>query len=166
MICGASRDKLRKVIGEAGLMPAGEDDAGNPMYRTYDLIVACYLRNVRPLDAQVTTPDPAKSTNPEDLPAAARKAWYDSEGKRLDLLERMRQLLPAADWEREAAAIYAEFAQFFQGLPDVLERDVDLTPHQVERLIEMLDRERQRFYETITTKRMPPKSDDLQARTG
>jgi hypothetical protein len=146
LICGSTRETIRKRIAKTGIKPAAGDDQGHPLYEILD-VVAAYLG--------VRSKGQSDPVDPSDLPPAERNAWFQSESKRLDLLERMGQLLPAKDWEREASAIYTELAQFFESLPDVMERDADLTPQQIQRLSELLDRERLRLHQDITTKRMP-----------
>lgn len=162
LICRCSRDKIRKVIGEAGLIPAGEDSRGNPLYRTFEVCVAVYQADGGRAGSAPPGGTP-KRTDPMDLEPAARNAWFQSEEKRLNLLQRMAKLLPAEDWEREVGEVYAELAQFLQSLPDTMERDADLTPQQVERFAAMIERERERLYHDITTKRGPATAD---AKTG
>jgi hypothetical protein len=149
-ICGVSRETVRKRISDAGLLPANEDENGNPLYRIADLV--CCVAGAGRTKQQANVIDPAA------LPASERNAWYQSESRRLDLAERARQLVPVADVRAEIGASYAEFARFLETLPDVLERDASLNLEQVEAMHEALRNERQRLYEEMVAARVAASS--------
>ena len=61
-------------------------------------------------------------SDPEDMPPAERKAWYEGETKRRDLQVRDRELIPAGDVERVIATAFAALASDVWAIPDLLER--------------------------------------------
>lgn len=66
--------------------------------------------------------------DPEALPPAERKAWYEGEVKRRDLQERDRELIPAVEVEQVIRTAFAAIAQDIRAIPDNLERRVGISP--------------------------------------
>ena len=89
-------------------------------------------------------------TDPEKLSPKERKDWYDGEKVRRDLQIKDGQLIPASEVETEMAAIVKTFVGFLEQIPDILERDANISGDAVERLQEIVDRERERLYQQMT----------------
>lgn len=64
----------------------------------------------------------AEEVDPDLLTPQDRKAWYESEAKRLDLQERSRELITAQEVERVIALTFSAIAQNLRAIPDNLER--------------------------------------------
>lgn len=60
--------------------------------------------------------------DPDSLPPAERKAWYEGESKKRDLQIKDRELIPAPDVEQAVATAFAAIAQDLRAIPDNLER--------------------------------------------
>ncbi len=88
--------------------------------------------------------------DPRDLPPMERRAYYQSENERLKVESTIGQLVPAAEVEADYAELVKKVVQFFDTLPDVLERKAGLTPEQVVKVQDECDRVRQSMYEGIT----------------
>lgn len=73
---------------------------------------------------------PSGELDPETLPPAERKLWYDGETRRRELQERDRHLIPDGEVEQTIATAFATVAQSVLALPDQLERRAGLTPTQ------------------------------------
>lgn len=73
---------------------------------------------------------PSGQIDPETLPPAERKLWYDGEARRRDIQERDRHLIPDSEVEQTVATAFASVAQAMLALPDNLERRAGLTPSQ------------------------------------
>lgn len=79
---------------------------------------------------------------PEKLPPKDRKDFYDSEKKRLEVEEAKKLLMPAAEFHAEISAVCKTIAQFFDVLPDILERDCGLDPATIDRIQAVVDDQR------------------------
>ena len=75
---------------------------------------------------------PSGQIDPETLPPAERKLWYDGETRRRELQVRDRELIPEAEVEQTVATAFSAVAQSMLALPDQLERRAGLTPTQSE----------------------------------
>lgn len=73
---------------------------------------------------------PSGELDPETLPPAERKLWYDGETRRRELQERDRHLIPDGEVEQTIATAFATVSQSVLALPDQLERRAGLTPAQ------------------------------------
>lgn len=60
--------------------------------------------------------------DPDTLPPAERKAWYEGETRKRDLQIKDRELIPAADVERAIATAFAAISADIWAIPDNLER--------------------------------------------
>lgn len=76
--------------------------------------------------------------DPETLPPAERKQWYEGETKRLELVERAKELIPAAEVEQAIATAFAAIVQDLRSLPDNLERRHGVDPSTAQRVEEAL----------------------------
>jgi hypothetical protein len=148
LICGVTRETVRKRIRQHGIGPAGER-RGNETYPIREVVLAVCASHRAPVP-QVEQQDP------ETLPAVARKAWYEAERLRLLLAKEKGELLPLEETRRAFARIYGDMAQFARTLPDVLERDMQMPPEYVERMHELCRRERQRVYDEAVEKAKKP----------
>lgn len=75
---------------------------------------------------------PSGELDPETLPPAERKLWYDGEARRRELQQRDRHLIPDSEVEQTVATAFAAVAQSMLALPDQLERRAGLSPAQSE----------------------------------
>lgn len=80
--------------------------------------------------------DAAVEVDPERLPPADRKAWYEGETKRRDLAIKAGELVPAADVEQVIATAFAALAQDMLSIPDNLERRHGVPPELAEKVEE------------------------------
>jgi predicted RNase H-like nuclease (RuvC/YqgF family) len=64
-----------------------------------------------------------------------------------------------AEFETELAKMTKDLVQFLETLPDVLERDVTLSPEQIERMHELIASHRQGLYEKIVSDEETSSSD-------
>lgn len=69
--------------------------------------------------------------DPELIPPAERKAWYESEVRRRDLQERDRELIPAAEVEQAADAALAVIADSVRQLQGRLATMTELPPSAI-----------------------------------
>lgn len=74
---------------------------------------------------------PSGQVDPETLPPAERKLWYDGEARRRDIQERDRELIPVDEVEETVSTAFAAVAQSLLSLPDLLERECALTSDQI-----------------------------------
>ncbi len=137
---GLSRDTVARRIRDAGIKPHGED-GGYPVYR---------LRDVASVLVDGAAVDPEGNTDPDRLPPEKRRAWFQSEHERMNLEAKAGKLVPALEHERDVARVLGAVVQTFETLPDILERDEALEPHQVQRLQEILDARRLELFEGLT----------------
>ena len=72
------------------------------------------------------------NVDPETLPPAERKQWYEGEKHRRAIQVADRELIPVEEVEGVIAQAFASLAQAIQSLPDTLEQDASLTPAQAE----------------------------------
>src|SRR5688572_23463577 len=114
---GISRDVMRRILSERGVQPAGKR-GGHPVYRARDVIGALMSNG-------------ADQDDPDKLKPWERKAHYQAEHEKLRLQVERGELVPALEVERGHGQIFAIATQAFDTLPDVLERDVGLTPLQL-----------------------------------
>ncbi len=138
---GIARDTVARRLRDGDVRPCG-DNRGHPVYR---------IRDVAPFLVDRSVYDPDGVIDPDRLPPEKRRAWFQSESERIDLEVRAGTLIPALEHERDMARLVGMVVQAFETLPDVLERDADLQPHQVERLQRVLDAVRERLYQRIVS---------------
>jgi hypothetical protein len=114
---------MARKIREAGLTPSGEH-RGNPTFTVKDVAAALY-----------GNPAAGHGADPDSLPPHERKAWYDSEARRLDVEARQRELIPVVEVERVVSTAFAAIASDLRSIPDNLERKHGL-PGEVVRTFE------------------------------
>jgi hypothetical protein len=136
---GMARETVSKRLKAAGIKPDGKRD-GYPVYR---------LRDAAPALIDAAPTDEDGDIDPDKLPPEKRRAWFQSERERMELESKAGKLVPALEHERDIARVLNVVVQMFETLPDVLERDESLAPHQVQRLQEILDAKRQELYEQL-----------------
>jgi phage terminase Nu1 subunit (DNA packaging protein) len=64
----------------------------------------------------------AAAQDPEKMAPQDRKAWYDSESKRVELMARCGELLEREDVQRAVSTAFAAITQDLLAVPDRLER--------------------------------------------
>lgn len=124
---------MAKRLSLANVKPAGTC-SGHPVYKLSDAVPAILGMH------NGGDPD-----DPRTLPPEKRRAWYQSERVRVELEVSNGKLIPVA--EVEMAEFVKRAVQFLQTLPDILERDAGLTPEQVQRTQDCIDRLRGQMYE-------------------
>ena len=139
---GMDRRTASKRLKEAGVPPFDKRN-GNDVYRLADAAGALVQQS-----HGVVGPDGI--LDPRELPPMERRAYYQSENERLKVEATIGQLVPAAEVEGDYAELVKKVVQFFDTLPDVLERKAGLTPEQVVKVQDECDRVRQSMYEGIT----------------
>ena len=130
-----SRDVFRRILSERGVQPAGKR-GGHPVYRARDVLKAL-------------TSDFDGADDPDKLKPWERKAHYQAEHEKLRLQVERGELVPAIEVERGHGQIFAITTQGIDTLPDVLERDVGLTPLQLARVEKHLDEMREALYQAL-----------------
>ena len=97
--------------------------------------------------------------DPKLLPPEQRNSWYQSESKRIQVETRAGLLIPASEHEAQLAVMTKDIAQFLETLPDQLERDVALTPEQVDAMHNEIDRRREELYQRVVSEAAEQKPD-------
>jgi Protein of unknown function (DUF1441) len=77
--------------------------------------------------------------NPAEMTPNVRKDYYDAELKRIKFEQEMGNLVFTSDALQTFSAMTKSVAGFLETLPDVLERDVDLTGEQVQQMQKAID---------------------------
>ena len=72
------------------------------------------------------------NVDPETLPPAERKQWYEGEKHRRAIQVEDRELIPIAELEEVIGTAYASIAQTLLSMPDLLERRAGLPPEIAE----------------------------------
>lgn len=70
--------------------------------------------------------------DPDKLSPTDRKAWFDSELKKIQVEEKERTLIPAHEVEATLATAYASVSQGLRAIPDNLERIHGIEPELAE----------------------------------
>ncbi len=139
---GIDRRTATKRIRDAGIAPSGKRN-GHDTYRLADVALAMSgFAGAAGGEGGVV--------DPRDLPPMERRAFFQSENERLKVETTVGQLVPALEVEADYAELVKTLVQFFDTLPDVLERKAGLRPDQVDKVQEQCDRLRQKMYEKIT----------------
>ena len=75
-----------------------------------------------------------------------RRAWYQSEHERMKVETEARQLIPSIEVQSEMAELARSFVQFLDTLGDQLERDINLSPEQVDAVNRSITRQRAQLF--------------------
>ncbi|WP_435102340.1 DUF1441 family protein [Arhodomonas sp. AD133] len=137
---GLHRDTVRKRLRAAGVAPVGTRN-GAPLYP---------LKHVGPALFVETVPGVGEGgIDPDRLPPADRKYWYQSENERIRLERDLGELLYAEDAHQEMSRLAKAVVNTLEGLPDVLERDAGLPPEAIQRVQELMDATREQLYQAV-----------------
>jgi hypothetical protein len=131
---GCARETAKGRLDAAGFGPT-ETRGGYPVYRLRDVVTA------------LTSGE--EGFDPDRLKPWERKAHYQAEHEKLRLQVERGELVPAIEVERGHGQIFAIATQAFDTLPDVLERDVGLTPLQLARVEKHVDETREALYQAL-----------------
>lgn len=113
----------------------------------FDLLKVAEWRLLPRMAAEAQGED--ENFNPDALAPKDRLDWYRSESQKRTLQQQDRTLIPASEFERAAAALVKVSVNWAETLPDVLERDLGLSPEQVERAQLLVDRQRERLHAAL-----------------
>lgn len=130
---GVARETARKRLDDAGI-GASEKRGGHPVYRLRDVLGAFAGE---------------EGFDPDKLKPWERKAHYQAEHEKLRLQTERAELVPALEVERDYGLVWAILGQFFDTLPDVLERDVGAAPLLIARIERHLDELREALYQAM-----------------
>ena len=128
---GMSRDVLRRVLSESAVSPVGQR-SGHPLYRLADAHRAVLAQS-----------SPGE-LNPHSRLALARAIQTEDA-----IRARRRELLERADAEDEMAGLVKLLVQFAESLPDVLERDCNLSPAAVAKMEVLIDALREELFQRL-----------------
>jgi len=132
---GMDRKTIIRRIEDAGISPSGKKN-GYPTYALRDAARAIYSEEV------AFNPD----HDPALLPPTDRKAWYQSENERVKLEVQLRSLLSADEVHLEMSRLAKAVTTTLDSLPDILERDCDLSPEAILRVQDSVDALREQMY--------------------
>jgi len=82
---------------------------------------------------------PEDFADPSKLPPGVRDQHYSAELKRLTFEERERILIPETEYHADLSAALKLVVNTLENIPDILERDCNLSGETVERCIEVID---------------------------
>lgn len=128
---GHTRETISKKIKDSGAKPAAKRN-GYPVF------------NIREI-ATFTGGERAEETgafeeiNPNKLAPKDRDAYYSSENRRLAFEKSQKQLLDKDETAQALAETLKKVALTFDTFADVLERDVGLSPEQIEKVNDICD---------------------------
>lgn len=125
---GISRDTAKRLLDATA--PDGEK-SGHSAW-TIKTAASVIVPHVLGFDA--TAVDEDGNVDPAKLPPKDRKDWYDSELKRESLRVKQGELIPAEKVEADKAETFKSLATTIQTLDDVLERDLQLSPEQTQKV--------------------------------
>lgn len=136
-LLGMDRKTVAKRIAEANLKPCSMRD-GYPVYDGRQACEACLL--------PLASSEESAPFDPRNLKPLDRRAWYQSERERMAVESEARQLIPAIEVQAEFAEMARTFVQFLDTLGDQLERDIGLTPEQVDAMNASIAKQRAELY--------------------
>lgn len=93
--------------------------------------------------------DQQGNLDPEKLDPYRRKAYYASQLDRTRLMKETGEVVKVVDMEARCAAAAKTVAQFFDTLPDILERDTGASPEQLVKIEECMDKVREEIHKTL-----------------
>ncbi len=145
-----NRDRRKLGIELRGCPVAKEKKVGANTEKHYRLadVFEHMLSKAAPTTSTGT--DGADRLDPRQEQA---RLWVEQRrSKSLDNDAREGRLIPAAEVETEFAFLVKTFTGFLEQLPDILERDANISGAAVERLQQIVDRERARLYQTLVNR--------------
>lgn len=131
------RRTVSKRLADANLAPASKRE-GFPVYDGRAACEACLLVGSQGEDGA--------PVDPRNLKPMERRAWYQSERERMAVEAEARQLIPAIEVQAEKAEMARTFVQFLDTLGDQLERDVALSPEQIDAMNRAITKQRAALY--------------------
>ena len=139
---GHTRETIGRKLKETGVKPCGKHN-GYPIYNLRDVAEftgGSYVADQTPFD----------QCDPDKLPPKDRDSWYSSENKRLNFQEKEGSLLDKNAVQETVAEVFKKVALTFDTLADVMERDVGVTPEQIDKINEVCDNIREELVASIT----------------
>lgn len=130
---GSTRETVAKRLAAANVVPSGKR-GGHNVYRLRDAIAACLV-----------TTDKGE-IDPDKLRPFERHAYYKAEREQLQLQVERAELVPSLEVERRFGTLFKVIAEFFDTLPDVIERDCGAAPMFLVKLEDRLDKLREQLY--------------------
>lgn len=140
---GVDRRTVDSIVAD---IPPGDKSGANPKWFIKDVAGAMdrYLNGgVVPMAPDGEKPDP------KDLQPADRKNWYESEVKRLAVEKEQGRLIQDDDHESALVEAFKQLKSVLITLPDVLERDANLSPEQVIKAESVMDGTMTQLYRTL-----------------
>ena len=146
-----SRWSISKLATETGLdrrtvsaaledVPSAGTENGHPVYSLRDAFPALAAKIAPRVSTQDGEIDPASLINPKDY-----KDYWSGTESRIRAEKQAGALAPAEQIEDEIRAIIGPLTAWLETLPDILERDADLSAEQAEILRRATDSERARI---------------------
>lgn len=132
---GFQRETIRKRFADAAVKSTSKF-RGYPLYRPIDGLQILY----QTVDGVV---------DPDKLKPFERRAYYQGELDKLKLQAERGELVPSFESEREQSRVIKILVQHLDTLPDVLERDVGMTPKQLVRVEQVVDETREAMYRDV-----------------
>ncbi|MBV1788622.1 DUF1441 family protein [Marinobacterium sp. D7] len=135
------RSTLRKYILEEGVKPSTEK-AGIPLYRLKDMapVLERYYES---------TAVSMHTGEPDLFLPRDRLHWFQSETERLKFLVTTGKVEDIHDVRRDMAVIVRQVANFFDSLPDILERDFGVDVKTLQEVQDSLDQVREELYREL-----------------
>lgn len=135
-----TRTTVVNRLTEAGVKPDGKRNG----YEVYPLRESALAI----LDVRPRTED--GMLDPRHLPPDKRNSWYQSEQKRVALEVELKNLVPAAEVEAQMSVLVTSFVRFLNVLPDLAERDANMSPEQVIALQSLVNHQRNELHVELT----------------
>ena len=129
---GFARETVRKRFSEAGLKPSRKV-RGYPVYLVCDALPVLFQGQ-------------GEETDPDKLRPFERRAYYQGELDKLKLQAERGELVPSFEVEALVGGLIKRQVQSYETLPDLLERDVGMSPAQLDLVQSICDQERERLY--------------------
>ena len=132
---GMDRKTVARRLEDARITPGGKKN-GYPTYALRDVGPALFSDHI------LFDPE----DDPSTLPPSDRKAWYQSENERVKLEKELRQLIPAEEVHLEMSKLAKAVTTTLDSLPDILERDCEISPEAINRVQDSVDSLREQMY--------------------
>lgn len=132
---GIARETVARRISDANVQPA-DKAGGHPRYRLRDVLPALI--------------GDGEKADPDKMRPFERRAHYQAELEALTLATKRGELVPAFEVEQRQGEIFKIAGEFFDTLPDVLERDCGASPLLLAKIERRLDEVREQMYSRLT----------------